>query len=298
MPKNAIEIENLTIRFGRLTAVDHLNLEVEEGTIFGFLGENGAGKTTTIRVLMGLLRPTEGSVQVLGENPLGGNPKLLQRVGYVSDDRSMYRWMKVSEALRFNAGLFEKWDNVYAQQLLKDLELDPNQRVKQLSRGQVAKLALLCSLAPRPELLVLDEASSGLDPMVRRSILEKLIDVSSSQGTTIFLSSHLLEEVDRVAEKIAILARGKLITQGNKDTVRSSLKRIVFNIGQEISENGIAKDWILANREVGQERQIIVRDLDDERLAFLKETLGHAPQVHEMTLEDVFAEYTLWGKAQ
>lgn len=106
MPNHAIEIQNLTVRFGRLTAVDHLNLEVEKGTIFGFLGENGAGKTTTIRVLMGLLRPSEGGVKVLGETPLGGNPKLLQRIGYVSDDRSMYRWMKVREALRFNAGLF------------------------------------------------------------------------------------------------------------------------------------------------------------------------------------------------
>lgn len=298
MPNHAIEIQNLTIRFGRLTAVDHLNLEVEKGTIFGFLGENGAGKTTTIRVLMGLLRPTEGSVSVLGENPLGGNPKLLQRVGYVSDDRSMYRWMKVREALRFNAGLFEKWDNAYAEQLMVDLELDPNQKIKQLSRGQVAKLALLCALAPRPELLILDEASSGLDPMVRRALLEKLIDVSSSQGTTIFLSSHLLEEVDRVAEKIAILARGRLVTVGEKDEVRNSLKRVVFNIGQEISENGIAKDWVLANRAVGQEKQLIVRDLDEARMAHLKETLGHTPQVHEMTLEDVFAEYTMWGKKQ
>lgn len=298
MPKAAIEIQNLTIRFGRLVAVDHLNLEVEEGTIFGFLGENGAGKTTTIRVLMGLLRPTEGSVRVLGEEPLGGNPRLLQRVGYVSDDRSMYRWMKVREVLRFNAGLFEKWDNAYAEQMLPDFELDPNQRVKQLSRGQAAKLALLCALAPRPELLILDEASSGLDPMVRRALLEKLIDVSSTLGTTIFLSSHLLEEVDRVAEKIAILARGKLVTVGDKDEVRGSLKRVVFNIGQEVSENGIAKDWVLASRSAGPEGQLIVRDLDDDRLAFLKQALGHTPQVHEMTLEDVFAEYTMWGKTQ
>ncbi|MCA9426615.1 MAG: ABC transporter ATP-binding protein [Candidatus Omnitrophica bacterium] len=298
MAEPVLVADGLIRRFGDLTAVDDVSFRIEEGETYGLLGPNGAGKTTTIRVLMGLLRPTEGSAKVLGENPLGGNPKLLQRVGYVSDDRSMYRWMKVREALRFNAGLFEKWDNAYAEQLLVDLELSPNQKVKELSRGQVAKLALLCALAPRPELLILDEASSGLDPMVRRAILEKLIDVSSSQGTTIFLSSHLLEEVDRVAEKIAILARGRLVTVGEKDEVRNSLKRVVFNIGQEVSENGIAKDWVLANRAVGQEKQLIVRDLDEERLAFLKEALGHTPQVHEMTLEDVFAEYTMWGKTQ
>lgn len=297
MPNHAIEIQNLTVRFGRLTAVDHLNLEVEKGTIFGFLGENGAGKTTTIRVLMGLLRPSEGGVKVLGETPLGGNPKLLQRIGYVSDDRSMYRWMKVREALRFNAGLFEKWDNAYAEQMLLDFELDPNQKIKQLSRGQVAKLALLCALALRPELLILDEASSGLDPMVRRAILEKLIDVSSTLGTTIFLSSHLLEEVDRVAERIAILARGRLVTVGDKDEVRGSLKRIVARRG-EGTDNGLARDWILSTRTVGEEHELIVRDLDEARLKDLREALGAAPQVHDMTLEDVFAEYTTWGKTR
>lgn len=133
--------------------------------------------------------------------------------------------------------------------------------------------------------------------MVRRAILEKLIDVSSTLGTTIFLSSHLLEEVDRVAERIAILARGRLVTVGDKDEVRGSLKRIVARRG-EGTDNGLARDWILSTRTVGEEHELIVRDLDEARLKDLREALGAAPQVHDMTLEDVFAEYTTWGKTR
>lgn len=291
----AIVIDHLSVRFGKTLAVQDLALEVPRGRIFGFLGENGAGKTTTIRVLMGLLRPTSGGVRVLGEDPLGGNAELLQRIGYVSDDRAMYRWMRVSEILRFNRGLFRKWDSAYAERMREEFELDPRAKVRSLSRGQIAKLALLCALAPHPELLILDEASSGLDPIVRRMILEKLIDVASREGTTIFLSSHLLEEVDRVAEQIAILCRGRLIALGDKDTVRGSLKRVIVAARERpLALNG--QPWVLASRQTDGEIQLIARDLDSSKLGLLREWFGAEPTVIEMPLDDVFAEYTAWGK--
>lgn len=295
MPEPAIHIENLTCRFGKTVAVDNLSLEVPTGRIYGFIGENGAGKTTTIRTLMGLLRPAAGETRVLGEDPLGGNAALLQKIGYVSDDRAMYRWMKVSEVLRFNSGLYQHWDKKQAETLLEEFELEPKKKVKELSRGQLAKLALLCALAPNPELLILDEASSGLDPIVRRSILEKLIDVASSERTTIFLSSHLLEEVDRVAERVAILCRGRLIAEGEKDEIRDSLKRLVFaEVDQPYNAN--THDWILSAIQTDRELQIVARDLSKDRLGELSKELGKTPQVVDLSLEDAFAEYTLWGK--
>jgi ABC-2 type transport system ATP-binding protein len=292
---SALLIDHLTVRFGRTMAVDDLTVEVPQGKIYGFLGENGAGKTTTIRVLMGLLRPNSGRAEVLGENPLGGNADLLQRIGYVSDDRAMYRWMRVDEVLGFNAGLYQNWDKAHATRLRDEFELEPRKRVKQLSRGQIAKLALLCALAPHPELLILDEASSGLDPIVRRTILEKLIDVASQEGTTIFLSSHLLEEVDRVAERIAILCRGRLIAEGDKDTVRASLSRLIIpGASQQSDLNG--EQWVLSSRRTDNETQVVVRGLNGEKMELIKKRLGGNPQVVEMSLEDVFAEYTAWGK--
>jgi ABC-2 type transport system ATP-binding protein len=290
---SAITLDHLTIRFGRTVAIDDLSLEVPQGKIFGFLGENGAGKTTTIRAMMGLQRPDTGTIRVLGEDSLSGNASLLQRIGHVSDDRALYRWMRVSEVMHLTAGLYAKWDSAHAARLCEEFELDPAQRVKNLSRGQVAKLALLTALAPHPELLILDEASSGLDPIVRRVLLEKLIDVSSQEGTTIFLSSHLLEEVDRVADIVAIICRGRLLAEGNKETVRRSLKRLICpGTPPTLSAN----NGILSVKQTPEECQIVVRNLDDAKLQQLTQSLGTSPQVFEMTLEDVFAEYTLWAK--
>lgn len=290
---SVISLEHLTIRFGKTVAVDDLSLEVPQGKIFGFLGENGAGKTTTIRALMGILRPTSGKVQVLGGDPLGVKSRLMQRIGFVSDDRAQYRWMRVSEVLRLCSGLYAKWDKDYARRLLDEFELTPTQTVKELSRGQIAKLSLLTALAPHPELLILDEASSGLDPIVRRTLLEKLIEVCSKEGTTIFLSSHLLEEVERVADIIAILCRGRLLAEGHKEVVCRSLSRLICpsSVPAPPVNNGI-----LSVRQTPDECQIVVRDLDDAKLQQLTQSLGVTPQVFEMTLEDVFAEYTAWAK--
>lgn len=290
---SAIVLDHLTIRFGHTVAVDDLTLEVPQGKIYGFLGENGAGKTTTIRALMGLISPNSGTVRVLGGNPLGGKSGLMQRIGFVSDDRALYRWMRVSEVMRLSAGFYAKWDHAYATRLCEEFELTPTQRLKELSRGQVAKLLLLAALAPHPELLILDEASSGLDPIVRRTLLEKLIDVCSKEGTTIFLSSHLLEEVDRVADIIAILCRGRLLAEGNKEIVRRSLTRLICSSAPPtLSVN----NGILSVKQTPEECQIVVRDLNDAKLQQLTQTLGTVPQVFEMTLEDVFAEYTAWAK--
>ena len=295
MSEPAIIIDNLTCRFQRkIVAVNMLSLEVPKGKIFGFLGENGAGKTTTIRTLMGLQKPSSGSVKLLGYNPLGGNVPLLQKIGYVSEERSMYRWMTVNEVMGFNAGLYRNWDVEYAESLRMEFELDYKQKVKNLSRGQTAKLALLCALAPKPEILILDEASSGLDPIVRRIILEKLIDTSSSNNTTIFFSSHLVEEVDRISDEIAIICNGQLVIKGEKDNVRDSLKRVILPGYNSLIPKDY--DWIISFSKKESELQVIVKDLDNEKLSLLSSQIKEAPQVTSLTLEDVFAEYTGWWK--
>lgn len=190
MTVNAIEIQGLTKRFGKEAAVKDLTLTIPAGTIFGYLGENGAGKTTTIKTLVGLLRPTSGTVRIFGQDPLSDDVSVKQKFGYVSEDRGMYKWMKVREVLWFNQGLYPHWDDNLAQSLLKDFDLDPQKKVKALSRGMVAKVSILCVLAAKPEILILDEPTSGLDPMVRREILEKLVGYCADFQTTLFFSSH------------------------------------------------------------------------------------------------------------
>ena len=168
MNGTAIATEGLTHRFGKLTAVDDLHLEVPAGTVCGFLGRNGAGKTTTIQILMNLLRPTAGTTEVLGLDPAADSLALRRQVGYVAENRVMYGWMKVREIVWFTGQFYETWNQARVDGLISRFGLDPEQKVKHLSRGMNAQLALALALGHEPRLLILDEPASGLDVVVRR----------------------------------------------------------------------------------------------------------------------------------
>ncbi len=289
-----IEINNFTKMYGKKTAVDRLNLTLKKGEVFGFLGENGAGKTTTIRALVGLLRPTSGIVRVMGMDPLEEEVAVKQQFGYVSEDRHMYGWMKVKENLDFNRGLYPQWKEDLAQELLKDFDLDPNQKVKSLSRGQGAKLALLGALASRPELLILDEPTSGLDPMVRREILERLVAYCADYGTTVFFSSHLLDDIERLADTVGILCKGKLVAYSEKNQMVNSLKKILVRLeaGQEIPEH---KDILRTIREK-ERMEVVVRTPVEDVLNKIKALNPSYLEVVDMSLEDIFVEFIRDGR--
>jgi ABC-2 type transport system ATP-binding protein len=192
-------------------AADDVSLQVPAGCVFGLLGESGAGKTTLIRHLIGLLKPQQGTVRVLGCDPVADPEGALSRIGYLSEDRDLPGWMRVDELMRYTRGLYPKWDESFAQELRERFDLNPAQKVGTLSKGQKAKAGLVCALAHRPELLILDEPSSGLDPVVRRHILRAVMRSVAAEGRTILFSSHLLDEVERVADYVAIIHRGKVL---------------------------------------------------------------------------------------
>ena len=300
MSESAIQIENLSFKYRKTVAVDGLNLEVPKGCIFGFLGENGAGKTTTIRILMGLLKPRSGRVSILGMNPVGGNPKLLQKIGYVSDDRAMYRSFKIREILKFNAGLYEHWDENFVKSFMEEFELDPKKRIGSLSMGHLALVALMCAAAPCPEVLILDEPCNGLDPIMRKKYLARLLDLRDRFGTTIFFSSHLVGDIEQSANEVAILCKGKLFLQKGKESLRASLKRLILEV-PETNEKSIeipsSWKWILSYRRVGSQLHFVVQDLDDQKQESLQEKFQASGQIVEMSLEEVFSEYTLWAKS-
>ena len=220
-----VEMSELSCWFGAKCALDQINLQVPAGGVFGLVGENGAGKTTLIRHLLGLCRPAAGCVRLFGLDPASDPVAVFKRVGYLSEFRDLPPWMTITELLRYTRAFYATWDEDYAGQLRRRLDLDPQARIKNLSQGQHAKAGLLVALAFRPELLVLDEPSTGLDPVVRRDLLEVIIRSVGEEGRTVFFSSHLLDEVERVSDRVAILHQGKLLATGTLQELRDTHNR-------------------------------------------------------------------------
>jgi len=182
MNDNTIEISRVKRRFGKTMALDDVSLNVPQGIVMGLIGENGAGKTTLIKHVLGLLKAKEGDVRVFGLDPVRDPEGVLGRIGYLSETRDLPEWMRISELMRYTQPFYPSWDQAYAEQLRETFELDSDQKIKTLSKGQRARTALLISLAHRPDLLLLDEPSSGLDPIVRRDILSAIIRTVAEEG--------------------------------------------------------------------------------------------------------------------
>jgi ABC-2 type transport system ATP-binding protein len=206
-----VVLADLTRRFGGRAALSSVNLVIPRGGVYGLVGANGAGKTTLIRHLLGLLRAEEGMVRVFGRDPAADPVGVLSRIGYLSEENDLPGWMRVDELIRYSRAFYPGWDDAYAEELRTAFGLDPAAKIKSLSRGQKARAGLVVALAYRPELLVLDEPSSGLDPIVRRDILGAILRTIAEEGRTVLFSSHLLEEVEQVADHVTMIRRGEIV---------------------------------------------------------------------------------------
>jgi ABC-2 type transport system ATP-binding protein len=289
-----VAITNLSRRFGPKAALDDVSLYVPRGSVFGLVGENGAGKTTLIKHILGLLRAESGTVRAFGIDPVSDPVSVLGRIGYLSEQPDLPGWMRVDELLRYTQAFYPKWDAAYAQELLVQFGLNPVQRLNTLSKGQAAKAGLLIAQAHRPELLLLDEPSSGLDPLVRRTILEAVIRTVADEGRTVFFSSHLLEEIERVSDQIAMLHQGKLVLCGPLDEIKAQHRQFTlhFEINQEqppviagaLSISGKGREWTLmcngARHELPAAAEKLGARIVDERAPSLNEIfVAHAGAV-------------------
>ncbi|MBX3444841.1 MAG: ABC transporter ATP-binding protein [Planctomyces sp.] len=231
-----VEVQRLSRHFDTKAALDDVTLAIPRGGVFGLIGGNGAGKTTLIKHLLGLLRAQSGSVRVLGLDPVANPVGVLGRIGYLSEDRDLPDWMRVGELMNYTSAFFPNWDDRFAAELREAFDLDGRAKVKGLSRGQRARMGLLLALAHRPELLVLDEPSSGLDPVVRRDILGAIIRTIADEGRTVLFSSHLLDEVERVADRVAIIHQGRIVLTASMDEIKESHRRMTLRFEQPLEE--------------------------------------------------------------
>jgi len=190
------------------------------GAVYGLVGANGAGKTTLIKHILGLLRAQTGSVRVFGLDPVADPVGVLSRIGYLSEENDLPGWMRIDELIRYSRAFYPAWDDDYAEELRRSFTLDPAAKIGTLSKGQRARVGLLVSLSYRPDLLVLDEPSSGLDPIVRRDILGAIIRTIAGEGRTVLFSSHLLEEVEQVADHVTMIDHGRIVLSAPLAAIR------------------------------------------------------------------------------
>ena len=281
-----VEVVGLTRRYRRTVALDNLTLNVPRGGVTGLVGENGAGKTTLIKHVLGLLRAQSGSIRVFGEDPVRHPEEVLQRIGYLSENRDLPAWMRVDELMRYTQAFYPKWDPQYAEELREAFELDPTAKIGTLSMGQTAKAGLLAALAHRPDFLVLDEPSSGLDPIVRRDILDAVVRTVAEEGRTVLFSSHLLDEVERVGDRVAMIRSGRLVLDDTMEAIMSGHQSVVVR-----AQNGSAAPsfpgLLTSRHEDGAWTLLCQAPLDELKAAAAQgghEILKSGPA----TLDDIF----------
>lgn len=216
---NAIEIKGLTKRYGNLFALKDLNLEVKKGEVLGYLGPNGSGKTTTIRLMLGMIKPTAGRATIFGLDAQKQKEEAHKMVAYVPGEANLWPFLTGLETLHLIEKVHGKVDKKYREELIKRFDLDPNKKVRAYSKGNKQKITLIAALASRAELLVLDEPTAGLDPLMERVFRESVREAQRN-GQTIFLSSHILEEVEALCDRVAVLREGKLVELGTLAEMR------------------------------------------------------------------------------
>jgi ABC-2 type transport system ATP-binding protein len=228
-----IEVTNLTRRYGSKIALDNVSLSLPKGQVLGLIGENGAGKTTLIKHLLGLLKAQQGSVRMFGLDPVADPATVLENIGYLAEEDFLPGWMRVYELQRYYQGCYRNWDQRYAEELCQKLSIDRKAAIKQLSKGQRARVGLMAALSYRPELLLLDEPSSGLDPIVRRDILGSIIRAVADDQRTVLFSSHLLSEIEQVADQVAMIKDGKILFRDTLDEVKASHVHVTLRFQTE-----------------------------------------------------------------
>jgi ABC-2 type transport system ATP-binding protein len=288
-----IEVKNLTKYFGKTLALDHLNLQVPRGCIYGLLGRNGAGKTTAIKLMLGLLRPTTGSAKVLGCDCQNLTPQIRQRIGYVTEGHRLYRWMKIGELEKFQRAFFAgSWDERLFNDMLDYFELSKKQKIKTLSNGQRAQVSLAITLAPNPELLIMDDPTLGLDTAIRRQFLEGMIQLIERQGRTVLFSSHILSDVERVAERIAVIDKGVLRADCKLEEFRAAVRKVRFSFAEAVPGE-VDMPGVLHERRNEKELELTLVGMTDEEVDTWARNVGatYHKQI-DMNLEDQFIEFT------
>jgi ABC-2 type transport system ATP-binding protein len=288
----AIETTDLQYRTGRGSKafeVSRLSMRVPRGAVYGFLGPNGSGKTTTIRLLLGLLKPHGGSITVLGEEMPKNYPSVLSRTGYVPERPHLYPSLTIQEAMELHRAFYPTWDQKWADELIAEFYLEPDRKLSVLSKGESGKVMMLLALAQKPELLVLDEPTDGLDPVARRDILGAVLNYVTDVQATVLISSHLVHELERICDWVGLMDQGSLIAELQMQDFKNGLKRL--RVSSAPAELVNAPFTVLSReRTNGVVEQMLVRGWMPGMQDYLVGTGATIREVIDLDLEEGFVE--------
>jgi ABC-2 type transport system ATP-binding protein len=288
---DAISTHRLTKYYGSRKVVDSLNLQVPRGAVYALLGRNGAGKSTTLKMLTGMIRPDAGRIELLGESLDTLAPNKRARIAYLAEGHPLYTWMTIKQAVDFTLSFYPEADRKLLEQVLDHFNLSLKAKISRLSKGQRAQVSLALGIAPDPELLILDDPTLGLDTNVRRDFLESMIQIIQRRGRTILFSSHVLNDVERVADRVGVMVDGVLRADCPADYFKRAVRKVVVEFGPRQPElpgmAGLLNTW-----QVGTRTELVFVGYGPAQRAALESLNPRKIEVQELNLEDAFIEYT------
>lgn len=293
MIETVLETHGLTKYYGATLALNHLDIEIPRGCICGFLGRNGAGKTTAIKMLVGLLKPTFGSAAIFGHDCRQLTPRIRRRIGYVTEGHHLIRWMTIDQIGKFQKRFFSgQWDDKLFTDMMEYFELSKRQKIKHLSNGQRAQVSLALALAPNPELLIMDDPTLGLDTAIRRQFLEGMIELIMRAGRTILFSSHILGDVERVADRIIVIDKGVLRANCTLEQFREAVKKVIVSFEDNVPDK-VDIDGLLHCRRGPNQLELTVVATDQSKIETWAGGAGARQyEFVNMNLDDQFIEFT------
>ena len=284
-----IELNNVTKAYKNETVLDDLSLSVEKGCCYGFLGRNGSGKTTTIKIIMGLIRHDQGRVMLLDQDPWNIPKKVKERVGYVSEKQILPEFLRVKDLTSFSEKLYRKWNQPHVNDLLERFNIPNHKKIMTLSLGMKKFLALVLALGQDPELLVLDEPTLGLDPIARQEFIDNVMDLLLEEERTVFFSSHILSDVEKIADKIGILKKGRIFLEMNLDDMKKSFKQIQVDFRENPRETFDLPN-IVSTKKIGKTVILTIKDFEESYIQRIQKHCNAEVKVLDMNFEQIFIE--------
>lgn len=293
MSEIILQANGLTKYYDDKCALNHFNLKIEAGCICGFIGRNGSGKTTAIKLLLGFLKPTAGSSSLFGCDSQNLTPSIRQRVGYVAEGHKLIPWMSIKQIEQYQSAFYSgQWDKKFFDEMIEYFGLSKKHKIKHLSNGQRAQVSLALTLACNPELLIMDDPSLGLDAAIRRQFLEGMIQLIMKQGRTILFSSHILGDVERVADRLVVIDKGVVRADCTLEHFRNMVKKVRVVFKDSVPER-IDIDGLLNSKRDENELELILVGTDDEIIRnWAVNNKVSKYNIVSMNLEDQFIEYT------
>jgi ABC-2 type transport system ATP-binding protein len=289
MMEPVMELQGLSKSFDDRTVLNHIDLEIPCGRVVGLLGKNGAGKTTLLKCALGLLRTDAGTAKLFGEDARNLSGPTKARIGYVPQRADFYPWMKVKQMVNYIAAFYPTWNTLLSTSLLSQWGLDEDDRMGTLSEGQRQKLSLVLAMSYEPDLLILDEPASSLDPQARRRFLSAVVEIAAHDGKTVVLSTHITSDLDRVASDIVLLKGGRVNYSGSMDDLKDSVKSLRLTAQRRLPAT-FDVPGVLSARTDDRDALLTVRGVDDHLIHELEKTYSATVEVRDLNLEDIFVE--------